>query len=213
MSATSPSALPPTPQLLPIPSAPLSHYPRNSLQLNSFADPHPVNPVLSILYKNAGGRGSGFSATVFQPVGGGDKRSFFSLPRHILSSLRQDRRCPAAALQHGSSCVGFIADVAHHSFKSFSCNTYGPSRKCCKQRTYGFSKSFRCNTYKKPGGASLKPKAALRERFLYLPTSSRSDVPTLALVNVSTRSCFVLFALCSKSASQLFCNHRDPHSL
>src|SRR5882724_9018083 len=33
--------------------------------------------------------------------------------------------------------------------KSFSCNTYGFPRKCCKQKTYGMAKSFRCNTYKK----------------------------------------------------------------
>src|SRR5260370_691848 len=48
-----------------------------------------------------------------------------------------------------------------HSFKSFSCNTYGPPRKCCKQKTYGLSKPFRCNTYKKHGGG------AVRERFLH----------------------------------------------
>src|SRR5216684_2897839 len=36
--------------------------------------------------------------------------------------------------------------------KFFSCNTYGFPRKCCKQKTYGMAKSFRCNTYKKQGG-------------------------------------------------------------
>ena len=36
--------------------------------------------------------------------------------------------------------------------KSFVCNIYGPSRKCCKHRTYKDIKSFRCNTYKKQGG-------------------------------------------------------------
>ena len=35
--------------------------------------------------------------------------------------------------------------------KSFSCNTYGSPRKCCKQKTYGQVKPFRCNTYKKHG--------------------------------------------------------------
>src|SRR5713101_6139881 len=35
--------------------------------------------------------------------------------------------------------------------KFFSCNTYGFPRKCCKQKTYGMAKSFRCNTYKKQG--------------------------------------------------------------
>src|SRR6266436_1113435 len=32
--------------------------------------------------------------------------------------------------------------------KSFTCNTYGPSRKCCKQKTYSMLKFFRCNTTK-----------------------------------------------------------------
>ena len=36
--------------------------------------------------------------------------------------------------------------------KSFSGNTYGFPRKCCKQKTYGKAKSFSCNTYKKQGG-------------------------------------------------------------
>src|SRR6266850_4559784 len=35
--------------------------------------------------------------------------------------------------------------------KSFSGNTYGLPLKCCKQKTYGRSKSFICNTYKKQG--------------------------------------------------------------
>src|SRR5258708_11413973 len=43
--------------------------------------------------------------------------------------------------------------------KCFSCNTYGSPRKCCKQKTYGIAKLFRCNTYKKVGGVhpSSKP--------------------------------------------------------
>src|ERR1700719_4128023 len=36
--------------------------------------------------------------------------------------------------------------------KSFVCNTYGSPRKCCKQKTYGAAKFFRCNTYKKHRG-------------------------------------------------------------
>jgi hypothetical protein len=35
--------------------------------------------------------------------------------------------------------------AAHCCLKSFSCNTYGSPRKCCK------AKPFRCNTYKKAG--------------------------------------------------------------
>ena len=37
----------------------------------------------------------------------------------------------------------------------FSCNTYGPPRKCCKQKTYGRTKSFKCNTYRKQGGGGV----------------------------------------------------------
>src|SRR5580693_4305571 len=40
----------------------------------------------------------------------------------------------------------------NRSPNSFSCNTYGFRRKCCKQKTYGMAKSFRCNTYEKRGG-------------------------------------------------------------
>ncbi len=41
--------------------------------------------------------------------------------------------------------------------KSFSCNTYGSPRKCCKQKTYSKAKPFRCNTYKKQGAAGYSP--------------------------------------------------------
>jgi len=43
----------------------------------------------------------------------------------------------------------------HHYLKSFSCSTYRPRRKCCKKKTYGIIKLFRCNTYKKQGGGLL----------------------------------------------------------
>ncbi len=33
--------------------------------------------------------------------------------------------------------------------KFFRCNTYTPTRMCCKQRTSTILKPFRCNTYKK----------------------------------------------------------------
>src|SRR6266850_1210500 len=49
----------------------------------------------------------------------------------------------------GSHEVTFSPTVC--SRKSFSCNTYGSPRKCCKQKTYGKTNSFRCNTYKKQG--------------------------------------------------------------
>src|ERR1700682_1313963 len=42
-----------------------------------------------------------------------------------------------------------------HANNLFRCNTYKPSRKCRKQRTYRKSKSFRCNTYKKHRGVGV----------------------------------------------------------
>ncbi len=48
-----------------------------------------------------------------------------------------------------------------HPRKSFTCNTYVPPRKCCKQKTYCLTKPFRCNTYKKQGVASFKPSISL----------------------------------------------------
>src|SRR5712692_6268079 len=75
LSATSPSSqptthLPPAPPfsvsgacpglvgalnpIFPSP-VPLRHYPPNSFPLNLFADPHPLNPVVSYLYKTSGG--------------------------------------------------------------------------------------------------------------------------------------------------------------
>jgi hypothetical protein len=44
-----------------------------------------------------------------------------------------------------------IGVTARYCSKSFSCNTYGSPRKCCKQKTYGHAKFFRCNTYRKHG--------------------------------------------------------------
>src|SRR5712692_762624 len=51
------------------------------------------------------------------------------------------------------------ADVPYPP-KSFSCNTYGSPRKCCKQKTYGPAKPFRCNTYKKQGAGGTSPSAS-----------------------------------------------------
>src|SRR6267142_1929114 len=61
--------------------------------------------------------------------------------------------------QSGTLCCAF-ANLIPYSYsyapprKSFSCNTHGSPRKCCKQKTYSVTKPFRCNTYKNrgPGG-------------------------------------------------------------
>ncbi len=70
--------------------------------------------------------------------------------------------------------------AAHYCFKSFSLNTYGSPRKCCKQKTYGLTKPFRCNTYKKHGGCgeglqlsseAVSPKLAPTIAFRPIPYS------------------------------------------
>src|SRR6267378_2062945 len=43
----------------------LPHYPPKSFPLNSFTDPHPLNRVASIFYKNIGGRET---PTTFHPL-------------------------------------------------------------------------------------------------------------------------------------------------
>src|SRR6266481_5596961 len=55
----------------------------------------------------------------------------------------------------------------------FSCNTYGPPRKCCKQKTYGRTKSFRCNRVEKSLHLCL---AGLRIRW-FDPIAEASELP------------------------------------
>jgi hypothetical protein len=43
--------------LVDLSAVPLPHYPRKSFPVISFADPHPLTPVMSILYEKGGGRG------------------------------------------------------------------------------------------------------------------------------------------------------------
>src|SRR5712692_10909067 len=67
-----------------------------------------------------------------------------SLPPYFLFPPSRDGKSATATPLHSV--------LAPYCFKSFSCNTYRPPRKCCKQRTYSLAKFFRCNTYKKHGG-------------------------------------------------------------
>jgi len=60
---------------VPISTTPLPHYPSTLLSCNSFphnllSDPHPLNPVASIFYKNIWGRGvmSNFPISSFKPL-------------------------------------------------------------------------------------------------------------------------------------------------
>ena len=50
-----------------------------------------------------------------------------------------------------------IGVTAHYLLKPFSCNTYGPPRNCCKQKTYIPAKPFSCNTYRKRGVGESSP--------------------------------------------------------
>src|SRR6267154_5635067 len=57
------------------------------------------------------------------------------------------------------------------------------SRKCCKQKTYGKAKPFRCNTYKKRG------RGAVRNDFARLGAlSSSSHLPYTLPSSVSRKS-------------------------
>src|SRR5260370_6485702 len=77
------------------------------------------------------------------------RRPFTSLPRLTPSPW------PLVPLQFASLVLSLTDHcpliTARYCFKSFSCNTYGPPHKCCKQKTYGLAKPFRCNTYRKLG--------------------------------------------------------------
>ena len=63
--------------------------------------------------------------------------------------------------------------TAHGCYKSFNCNTCGSPRKCCKQKTYGTAKPFRCNTYKKRKGpfSKCRPSIQLSPPSAILPTA------------------------------------------
>ncbi len=88
------------------------------------------------------------------------RRSTFSPPFRLFPSPHPIP-LPPRLTEIYFSCFSLTAHcplpAAHYCFKSFSCNTYEPPRKCCKQKTYGLVKPFRCNTYKKRGGTSFKP--------------------------------------------------------
>jgi hypothetical protein len=91
--------------------------------------------------------------------------------------------------------------TAHSHFKSFSCNTYGSPRRCCKQKTYGLVKPFRCNTYKKQGeGVRLWSTRNLNNLFL-APVTNRilesggRAFPTTSTAQPSPAGSILLVAL------------------
>jgi hypothetical protein len=72
-------------------------------------------------------------------------------------------------------------------FKSFSCNTYVSPRKCCKQRTYGLAKSFRCNTYKKQGCTPRRSDVQTCRRSGVFPPVPLQDAAHGATIGNGTR--------------------------
>jgi len=70
---------------------------------------------------------------------------------YIFGRIRGVPRCPFRSQKCLQKCTIFVR------CKSFRSNTYGSPRKCCKQKTYGMAKPFRCNTYKKHKGVGGTP--------------------------------------------------------
>src|SRR5712664_191263 len=68
----------------------------------------------------------------------------------------EDPRRSTCPDQRSRSRPDLVGVATCYYLKSFSCNTCGPPGKCCKQRTYGKAKSFRCNIYRKQRGCPSK---------------------------------------------------------
>src|SRR5882762_5368839 len=99
-----------------------------------------------------------------------------------------------------SLCATLSGATAHYCFKSFSCNTYRFPRKCCKQKTYGLAKPFRCTTYKKHGGGGklLLTRHATRHVYPERPSEVQNLSLTFQLSNLPR---------CKRSFRSI---HRDP---
>src|SRR5712692_2346869 len=78
--------------------------------------------------------------------------NLFAAPRYIPTSLPHLLPLPSSHDEKSVTATPLHSVLTPYWLKSFSCNTYGTPRKCCKQRAYGLAKPFRCNTYKKHGG-------------------------------------------------------------
>jgi hypothetical protein len=97
--------------------------------------------------------------------------------------------------------------------------TPGSPRKCCKQKTYGNTNPFRCNTYKKHGAGlqklptplTVEPPAA---KYPNLQTCKPSNLRTVFFPSRRSdgATSHSLVALCTKRVSHLFCNQLLPHS-
>src|SRR5882762_2996886 len=75
--------------------------------------------------------------------------------------------------------------------KSFSCNTYGSFRKCCKQKTYSRARPFRCNRKQGEQGVMVNDHPPDIEVWTLRPSDFRFHPLLFELC--------VLCALCAKS--------------
>src|SRR5882672_7594275 len=92
-------------------------------------------------------------------------------PVFVHTESRSARLQTASRARFASPCLlppssnSRLESLKFHACNLCRCNTYEPSRKCGKQRTYRKPKSFRCNTYKKYRG----------EELLWLTRNPRKD--------------------------------------
>src|SRR5229473_490001 len=96
-------------------------------------------------------------------------RKKHALQSNIRAHVKAGSAIYTDALMSGSSLAGLVSEVYYRP--------YAPPRKCCKQKTYGLTKPFRCNTYKKQGVASFKAKYfSLSPPFRLVPVNLPSSV-------------------------------------
>jgi len=139
-----------------------------SFPLNLFADPHPLTPIVSILYKNIG-RGTflRFQRSNVQPS---NMPAGFALNSHGITSFADSHPITRLKSYRFKNIAGALLHSRAPRFaerarlistlpKSFICNTCGPSRKCCKQRTYTgptmMLSSLHATLTKNTGGGSV----------------------------------------------------------
>jgi len=134
---------------------------------------------------------------------------------YIVASLLP---CPTIAL---SFYPNPVVVTAHYCFNSFSCNTYGSPRKCCKQKIYGLAKPFRCNIYKNTGGGSRLWLTRFPMRKSVLRSMATKDLSSHPLRIHSDENSFFAQVLSfhivahsfARTGTQLFYFQAVPHSL
>src|SRR5260370_27791309 len=110
------------------------------------------------------------------------------LPSLVIVATHSRRSASAPPHLGGLGALRVEIPLPDYLLKSFSCNTYGSPRKCCKQKTYTLAKPFRCNTYKKPGGRGRGISLTSHPSAQYPPCFAERvlNVPTLQPANLQT---------------------------